>query len=91
MLLSPLWPPADPAPRKPEAAHRQGDVVHQDQQVARWVEARKRAERRQRGAAPVHVRLRLDHADGVAVPRARRPPATARRDGTVPSRHRVAR
>ena len=70
---------------QPEPAQRQGDVVHQNQQVAAGIEVRKATERRESRAAPVHVGLRLEQATGRPVPASLAPPGPARRgEGAEP-------
>ena len=68
-----------------ELPHGEGDVVDQHQQVGGGVEVRKRAERRESRAAPVHVRLGLEHDDRTALDRPfHLPRALATREGAEP-------
>ena len=62
MLLRPLCPPAEPAPRSRNRPTGRATSSTRTRRSLAGIELRKRAERRERRAAPVHVGLRLEHA-----------------------------
>ncbi len=70
---------------QPEAAEGQRHFVHQDQQVAAGIEVGEGEQRRERGAAPVHVGLRLERRGPGARSSCLRPPGRGRRGAAGPA------